>query len=104
VDGIYRLMRSDYREPLNLGQNRLVSINELVDLVAAIAGKIIHKDHDVGKPQGVRGRNSDNTRLRDVLGWEPGISLETGLAQTYDWIAKQVRTTDGSQTRVMVSA
>jgi nucleoside-diphosphate-sugar epimerase len=103
VEGIYRLMRSNYSEPLNLGQDRLVSINELVDLVATIAGKTIHKRHDLNKPQGVRGRNSDNTRLREVLGWEPLISLETGLEQTYEWIAEQVRTTDRSPTRVTVS-
>jgi GDP-D-mannose 3',5'-epimerase len=103
VEGIYRLMRSNYGEPLNLGQDRLVSINELVDLVATIAGKTIHKRHDLNKPQGVRGRNSDNTRLREVLGWEPLISLETGLEQTYEWIAEQVRTTDRSPTRQTVS-
>jgi nucleoside-diphosphate-sugar epimerase len=91
VEGIYRLMRSDYREPLNLGQDRLVSINELVDIVAGIAGKTIYKSHDLTKPQGVRGRNSDNTRLRQVLGWEPRISLEEGLAQTYAWISRQLR-------------
>jgi GDP-D-mannose 3', 5'-epimerase len=91
VEGIYRLMRSDHREPLNLGQDRLVSINELVDIVAAIAGKTIHKSHDLTKPQGVRGRNSDNTRLREVLGWEPQISLEDGLARTYAWISQQLR-------------
>ena len=91
VEGIYRLMRSDYSEPLNLGTDRLVSINELVDIVAAIAGKRITKRYDVSKPQGVRGRNSDNTRLREVLGWEPGTSLETGLGLTYHWIAEQVQ-------------
>jgi GDP-D-mannose 3',5'-epimerase len=90
VEGIYRLMRSDYIEPLNLGTDRLVSINALVDLVAAIAGKTIHKRFDWNKPQGVRGRNSDNTRLREVLAWEPGTSLEVGLAHTYHWIEKQV--------------
>jgi GDP-D-mannose 3', 5'-epimerase len=103
VEGIYRLMRSTYGEPLNLGQDRLVSINELVDLVATIAGKTIHKRHDLNKPQGVRGRNSDNTRLREVLGWEPLISLEAGLEETYEWIAEQVRTTDRSPTRATVS-
>ncbi len=103
VEGIYRLMRSSYGEPLNLGQDRLVSINELVDLVATIAGKTIHKHHDLNKPQGVRGRNSDNTRLREVLGWEPLISLETGLEETYEWIVEQVRTTDRSHTGVTVS-
>src|SRR5919198_199717 len=91
VEGIYRLMRSDYREPLNLGQDRLVSINELVDIVATIAGKTIHRTHDLTKPQGVRGRNSDNTRLREVLGWEPGISLEDGLRATYAWIEAELR-------------
>jgi GDP-D-mannose 3',5'-epimerase len=90
VEGIVRLMRSDYREPLNLGTDRLVSINELVDMVAGIAGKTIHKKYDLSKPQGVRGRNSDNARLRAVLGWEPSTSLECGLEQTYAWIAAQV--------------
>jgi nucleoside-diphosphate-sugar epimerase len=90
VEGIYRLMRSDHREPINLGQDRMISINELVDMVAAIAGKRIGKQYDVTKPQGVRGRNSDNTRLRQVLNWEPAISLEEGLAITYRWIASQV--------------
>jgi GDP-D-mannose 3',5'-epimerase len=90
VEGIYRLMRSDYREPLNLGTDRLLSINELVDIVAGVAEKTIHKRYDLSKPQGVRGRNSDNTRLREVLGWEPGTSLEAGLARTYEWIKAQV--------------
>ena len=91
VEGIYRLMRSDHHDPLNLGTDRLVSINELVDLVAAIAGKRLRKKHDLTKPQGVRGRNSDNTRLRQVLGWEPATSLEDGLRLTYDWICAELR-------------
>lgn len=90
VEGIYRLMRSDYREPLNLGQDRMISINELVHIVARIAGKTIGKRYDLTKPQGVRGRNSDNTRLREVLQWEPAISLELGLQHTYQWIAGEV--------------
>jgi nucleoside-diphosphate-sugar epimerase len=90
VEGIYRLMRSDYAHPLNLGQDRLISINELVDLTAKIAGKVIHKDHDLTKPQGVRGRNSDNSRLREVLGWEPKTSLEEGISKTYDFIYGQL--------------
>jgi nucleoside-diphosphate-sugar epimerase len=88
--GIYKLMRSDYSEPLNLGQDRLVTINELADMIAEIAGIRIVTTHIAG-PQGVRGRNSDNTRLRQVLGWEPRISLEEGLARTYAWIEGQVR-------------
>jgi GDP-D-mannose 3', 5'-epimerase len=90
VEGIHRLMASDYCDPLNLGQDRLITVNELADLVASIAGIKIVKKH-VSGPQGVRGRNSDNTRLRQVLGWEPQISLEEGLAKTYEWIEKQVR-------------
>jgi len=86
IEGLYRLMRSDHHDPLNLGTDELVSINQLVDIVAGIAGKKIHKTHDLTKPQGVRGRNSDNTRLRQVLGWEPKIPLEQGLQVTYHWI------------------
>jgi GDP-D-mannose 3',5'-epimerase len=91
VEGIHRLMRSEHHEPLNLGQDRMISVNELVDIVASIAGKKIGKDYDLTKPQGVRGRNSDNTRLREVLGWEPQISLEKGLARTYKWIQEELR-------------
>jgi len=90
VEGIYRLMRSEHREPINLGQDRMISVNELVDMVAKIAGKKIGKRYDLTKPQGVRGRNSDNTRLREVLNWEPTVSLEEGLAITYHWIAEQL--------------
>ena len=90
VEGIYRLMKSDHREPINLGQDRMISVNELVDIVANIAGKRIGKRYDLTKPQGVRGRNSDNTRLREVLNWEPTISLEEGLTTTYHWIAGEL--------------
>lgn len=93
VEGIYRLMQSGYREPINLGQDRMISINELVDIVAKIAGKRIGKRYDVTRPQGVRGRNSDNTRLREVLKWEPRVSLEEGLARTYRWIEGEVKKT-----------
>jgi nucleoside-diphosphate-sugar epimerase len=91
VEGIYRIMRSDYHEPLNLGTDRLVTIDELVDLVARIAGKRIRKRYNRTAPQGVRGRNSDNTRLRQVLGWEPQVSLEEGLERTYRWIEGELR-------------
>ena len=89
TDGIYRLMQSDCGEPLNLGTDRLVSINDLAQIVIGISGKHLNIVHIDG-PQGVRGRNSDNTRLREVLGWEPGTSLEDGLAATYEWITQQV--------------
>jgi GDP-D-mannose 3', 5'-epimerase len=89
VEGIYRLMHSDYDQPLNLGTERMVSINELASIIMQIAGKSLSVEHIDG-PEGVRGRNSDNTKLRDVLGWEPKIDLEEGLAETYRWIEKQL--------------
>jgi GDP-D-mannose 3', 5'-epimerase len=89
VKGIYKLMQSDYAQPLNLGQDRLITVNQLADMIAQIAGIRIVKKH-VSGPQGVRGRNSDNNRLRRVLGWEPEISLEEGLARLYPWVEAQV--------------
>jgi len=91
VAGLIRLMASDYAEPLNLGTDRLVTINELIDLVSDVAGKKLNKQHDLSKPQGVRGRNSDNTLLNRVLGWEPTIQLEEGLQITYRWIESELR-------------
>jgi GDP-D-mannose 3',5'-epimerase len=90
VEGLQRIMNSDYSEPMNLGQDRMIAVNELVDIVAAIANKKIAKAHDLSRPQGVRGRNSDNTLLRQILQWEPSISLEEGLARTYKWIKGQL--------------
>jgi len=89
LEGIHRLMRSDHLLPLNLGSDRMVTINELAHLVARCAGIEITLKH-VDGPQGVRGRNSDNTRLREVLGWEPQLTLEVGLEKTYAWIEEQV--------------
>jgi GDP-D-mannose 3',5'-epimerase len=94
VAGIQKLMRSDYALPLNLGQDRMVTIDELADLVANAAGCKVRKKHIDG-PQGVRGRNSDNTRLREILGWQPEVSLEDGLGRTYRWIEDQVRRSRG---------
>jgi nucleoside-diphosphate-sugar epimerase len=91
VEGLLRLMASGFSEALNLGTDRLITINALVDLVAGIAEKRLFKQHDITKPQGVRGRNSDNSRLRRVLGWEPTISLEQGLAVTYAWIEQELQ-------------
>jgi GDP-D-mannose 3',5'-epimerase len=96
LEGLYRLMRSPFRGPLNLGQDRLISINQLADIIADIAGIRITKRHVPG-PQGVRGRNSDNTLLRSVLGWSPEVTLEEGLRQTYNWIEEQARTTCAAQ-------
>lgn len=91
VEGLLRLMASDFREPLNLGTDELITINGLVDLVSDIAGKTVTKRHDTTKAQGVRGRNSDNSLLRQVLGWEPSINLREGLSKTYPWIESEVR-------------
>lgn len=91
VEGIWRIMRSECGDPLNLGTDELVTINQLVDLTAEIAGKRIRKRHNLEGPQGVRGRNSDNTRLRSVLGWEPSIRLREGLVPTYRWIEAELR-------------
>jgi len=91
VEGLMRLMASSFREPLNLGTEELISVDGLVDLICEIAGKRLVKRHDLSKPQGVRGRNSDNSRLRQVLGWEPQISLRDGLKVTYLWIEHQLR-------------
>jgi GDP-D-mannose 3',5'-epimerase len=90
VEGIHKLMRSDYSEPLNLGTDRLVSIDDLVDIVAGVARKRIFKTYDLTKPRGVRGRNSNNDRLRMVLAWEPSTTLEQGIAATYSWIEAQL--------------
>jgi nucleoside-diphosphate-sugar epimerase len=89
VEGIWRLTQSEHVDPLNLGSDRMVTINELADIVAEIAGVEIRRRHVPG-PMGVRGRNSDNVLLRETLGWEPALSLEEGLARTYAWIEAQV--------------
>tara|TARA_Y100000588_G_scaffold89019_1_gene95403 strand:- start:28338 stop:29321 length:984 start_codon:yes stop_codon:yes gene_type:complete len=86
VEGLLRIMRSDYTEPINLGTEEIVTVNELVDYTLQISGKNLTKNHDTTKPQGVRGRNSDNSLLRNVLGWEPSISLKDGILKTYPWI------------------
>ncbi len=89
LEGIHKLMMSNFSEPLNIGQDRMVTIDQLVDIVSKIAEVKLQKKHIAG-PQGVRGRNSDNSKLRQVLKWEPEISLEEGMASTYKWIEKQV--------------
>ena len=91
LEGTYRLMESDFREPLNIGSDRLVTVDEIADIIAKIAGKNIKKKHLLDKPQGVRGRNSDNTLCKQVLDWESKISLEQGLEETYKWVKGQVK-------------
>jgi len=84
------LMESDHNKPLNIGSDRLVTINELADIVIKIAGKNISKTYDLNAPQGVRGRNADLTLVKKVLNWQPEVTLEEGLAKTYKWIQLQL--------------
>jgi nucleoside-diphosphate-sugar epimerase len=90
ITGIDKLMASDYKDPLNLGRSELVSINQLVDIVEDLAGIKVERKYKLDAPQGVRGRNSDNTLIKEVLGWEPEVDLRTGMAKTYEWIEKQI--------------
>jgi nucleoside-diphosphate-sugar epimerase len=90
VEGLVRIMAGNYSNALNLGTDQLVTVDELIDLVCTIAGKRLTKKHDLSKPQGVRGRNSDNTLLHRTLGWEPSIRLEQGLPDTYRWIEAEL--------------
>jgi nucleoside-diphosphate-sugar epimerase len=91
IRGIDMLAESDYTNPLNIGSDRLVTIDELADIIIEISGKRIRKVYDDTKPQGVRGRNADLTVIESVLGWEPKVGFEEGLAKTYNWIAMQLR-------------
>lgn len=91
VEGLRRLMHSEFRLPLNLGTDVLISVDGLVDMICDIAGKKLIKRHDLSRPQGVRGRNSDNALLEKVLGWTPQIPLQQGLAVTYEWIESELR-------------
>ena len=91
VEGTIKLMESDYDKPINIGSERLISIDELADIIIKISGKTIEKKYDLSAPQGVRGRNADITVARKVLRWKPKVSLEEGLAKTYEWIRRQSR-------------
>jgi GDP-D-mannose 3', 5'-epimerase len=95
VEGTLRLMDSDFSEPINLGSDRLVTINQLVDIVESIAGVRLKRTYNLRAPVGVRGRNSDNTLIRRELGWEPRIALEDGLERTYGWIYDQLSRRSG---------
>jgi nucleoside-diphosphate-sugar epimerase len=93
VMGTYKLMQSDFTEPLNIGSDRIVTVDQLADIIIKISGKKIKKTYEPNAPQGVRGRNADLTLMRKVLDWEPKIDLEEGLARTYKWIEDQVGAT-----------
>ena len=90
LKGTQMIMNSDFNEPLNLGSDQLVTINQLVDIAEAISGLGLVRNYKLDAPKGVRGRNSDNTLIKQVLGWAPGISLEEGLEKTYRWIYDQM--------------
>lgn len=91
VDGVLALMGSDQGDPVNIGSDRLVRVNDLLDIIEQIAGVKLERRYDTSKPQGVPGRNSDNTLVEKTVGWEPSTSLEDGLERTYQWIYDQVR-------------
>jgi len=86
VRGTVMLMDSDFSEPLNIGSDRMVTVDQLSDIIIRTSGKRIKKEHDSSAPQGVRGRNADISLAKKVLGWQPRVSLEEGLARTYNWI------------------
>ncbi|MDP9071100.1 MAG: NAD-dependent epimerase/dehydratase family protein [Actinomycetota bacterium] len=90
VLGTRRIMASDIVEPINLGSSQLVTINELVDIVEALAGIRVRRNYKLDAPVGVRGRNSDNTLISELLGWEPSVTLEEGIENTYRWIYDQM--------------
>ena len=104
LHGTQLLTDSDVTEPINIGSDRLVTINELVDMVEVIADVKLRRRYDVTAPQGVRGRNSDNTLIRERLGWEPGIPLEEGLEHTYRWIHDQLAARHGAGRPVAAAA
>jgi GDP-D-mannose 3', 5'-epimerase len=91
VEGLIRIMASTQHEPLNLGTDQLVTIDQLLGMICQVVGKKLRIRHNTSKPQGVRGRNSDNRLLRRVLGWEPRIPLEDGLRTTYLWIEQELQ-------------
>ena len=97
IEGLFRLMQSDYTPPLNLGTDEMISINDLVTITSEVAGKRVSTRHDLTRPQGVRGRNSDNSRIREVLGWEPKITIREGLLPTFAWIANELSRRDTAQ-------
>lgn len=96
IKGSIMLMNSDIREPLNVGSSEMVSINSMVEIIEGIAGLKITRNYNLEAPKGVRGRNSDNTRIQKLLNWQPSISLSTGLSATYKWIEEQVNSHNGN--------
>jgi nucleoside-diphosphate-sugar epimerase len=102
--GTSRIMESDFAEPINLGSSELVTINQLADIVEEIAGVRLKRRYDLGAPKGVRGRNSDNTLIREHLGWEPSIPLAVGLEKTYAWIYDELKASERLPRRAVASS
>ena len=96
IEGLRRIMESGYHKPLNLGTEEMITVNQLVDAVCAAAGKRLRRDYDLTKPQGVRGRNSDNTLLNQVIGWQPQTPVREGIKHTYRWIAAELAKRKGA--------
>ena len=90
IEGVLKLMESSYLKPVNIGSDRLITIDELAQIVINISGKDIHIKHDLSKPQGVRGRNADITLVRKEVGWKPVVSLEEGMRRTYEWAQERL--------------
>ena len=90
ITGMEKIWSSGYKDPLNLGSSEMVSVNQLIDIISGIAGITVERQYDLSKPQGVRGRNSDNTLIKEITGWEPSISLQKGLEKTYAWIKTEI--------------
>jgi nucleoside-diphosphate-sugar epimerase len=101
TEGIQRIMDSDILEPINLGSSEAVTINQLVDIAEDIAGIQLERKYDLGAPKGVNGRNSDNTRIKEYLDWEPSTPLRDGLEKTYRWIYDQYMARERGETGVV---
>ena len=97
LEGIRRIMESDLCEPVNLGSNELVTIEELGSIVEEIAGTKLKRTHNLDAPKGVNGRNSDNTMILEHLGWAPGIALRDGMRKTFDWIEEEFQRQEADQ-------
>jgi GDP-D-mannose 3',5'-epimerase len=91
LEGVWRLFQSDFKQPVNIGSDEMISMNDLAKLALGFAGKADLPLKHIPGPEGVRGRNSDNTLIKEVLGWAPGTRLADGLKKTYDWIGEQIK-------------
>ena len=96
ITGTIKLFLSDHKDPLNIGSSEQVSINQMISIIEDISNYNIEKNFQLDKPLGVRGRSSDNTKIKEVLSWEPEVSLKDGLTKTYNWIYNQLQSGNNS--------